>query len=159
MSTNPLTIPIFRSPIKGNPRLAQPSLSAQRSFKDWLRPPINEVASDQQQAFEQEDETQRQKRQQIILQMLSHPGAIYRDPWRLIRRDPGMSLTWQLVNGPMAGLTIKAVLAAGELQLRLSVSDWHHYHCLLANKPHWLTLLNQGEHRVSIEVLHVVSST
>jgi hypothetical protein len=117
------------------------------------------VDSALQQAFEQESESQRQQRQQAIVQALQEPGGLYRDALRLIRRDQGIGLTWQLINGPLAGLLIKAELADGELRLSLSVSDWSHYLCLLEQKPHWLTLLSRGGYAISLEVHYVVSVT
>lgn len=159
MSTNPLIAALSRSAVTGQGRLPQPSLSAQRSFSGWLQPPVEAVDLDLQQAFEQESESQRQQRQQAIVQALQQPGDLYRDPLRVIRRGEGISLTWQLINGPLAGLLIKAELASGQLQLSLSVSDWSHYRCLLAQKPDWLTVLNRGGYAVSVEVHYVVSVT
>ncbi len=158
MSTNPFAV-LSRSAVTAQGRLSQPSLSAQHSFSGWLQPPLEAVDSALQQAFEQESESQRHRRQQMIVQALQQPGDRYCDALRVIRRGAGISLTWQLINGPLAGLLIKAELAGGQLQLSLSVSEWRHYHCLLEQKPHWLTLLNRGVYAVSVEVHYVVSVT
>lgn len=159
MSTNPLIAVLSRSAIVGQGLIPQPSLSAQRSFSDWFQPPLEAVESTLQQEFEQESESQRHQRQQAIVQALQQPGDLYRDPLRLIRRGEGIRLTWELINGPLAGLLIQAELADGQLRISLTVSDWTHYHCLLAQKNRWLTLLSHGHDAVSVEVHYVVSVT
>jgi hypothetical protein len=159
MSTNPLIAVLSRSALIGQGRIPQPSLSAQRSFSDWFQPPLPSVESALQQEFEQESEFQRHQRQQAIVQALQQPGDLYSDPLRLIRRGEGIRLTWQLINGPLAGLLIQAELTNGQLRISLTVSDWTHYHCLLEQKKRWLKILRSGHDAVSVEVRYVVSVT